>query len=63
MTKTVTYGPILRKNDDGSFNAVMVETDDGAWVTLADHERLAREVAHLRKTCADFGVYPAKVPE
>lgn len=26
-------------------------------------ERLERIVAHLRKTCADFGVHPAKIAE
>lgn len=26
-------------------------------------ERLERVVGHLRKTCADFGVFPAKIPE
>lgn len=28
-----------------------------------ENERLRAEVAHLRKTCADFGVVPARVPD
>ena len=31
-----TYGPVLKKNDDGSYSAVMVETPYGGWIQRND---------------------------
>lgn len=54
------HGPPFTVERYGTFGQSVIAERD--WL-LEEVERLRREVAHLRKTCADFGVHPARVPD